>query len=569
MSKCTYSIENEIITLSNGLFTKSFKRANSAKAYEEDGEGLSEPYTRIEVKDMYQTKNYIVWDDLPAVYMPSYKEYSLLNLEGEHWMIRSVKLHAFTDDNDTLCEENEYNMFARNLFFTQKGEIFFLENPETGDAHVIICELPDYQSATLSIKGGEVIIDNGTNGLLLGFCKMGECEKLCRDYFRHAKKAEGLVTMSNTWGDRNGYSRVCADFVLKEIDAAEEIGVDIVQIDDGWQFGCTSDKSRRDETGWREYKDDFWYLDETKFPNGMKVVTDYAKDKGIKVGMWFAPASQWNFALRQRDLAVLKKAYDEWGIRFFKLDMYWVRSDADRDNFLEFLKGIYSFGSDVSVQLDITRNDRLNYLCGRQYGTLFVENRYTKSANSFPHRILRNLWMISKYLPASKFQFELINPDLFTECYNENDPFAPTLYDMDYLFATVMLSNPLVWMEMQFLSKDRIAQMKPLLNVWKSLRDDFAKFDVAPIGKKPNGRNFTGFSVSSEGKVKYLLLFREVTEKENGIFALDIQKSDCEILATNANASVEISDGFVMATLDKPRAYVLVKVNGGDNYGVN
>lgn len=560
MSKCQYSIENDIITLSNGLFSASFNKANSATTYEEDGDGLSEPYTRVEVDGMYGKRDYIVWNDLPAVYMPTYKEINLLKLEGEHWMIRSVKLHAFTDDNDTLCEENEYNMFARNLFFTQKGEIFFLENPETGNAHVIICELPDYQTATLTIRGGVVKVDNGTNGLLLGFCKMGECEKLCRDYFRHAKKPVGLVTMSNTWGDRNGFSRVCADFVLKEIDSAQEIGVDIVQIDDGWQFGSTADPMRRDETGWREYKDDFWDLDEAKFPQGMKVVTDYAKEKGIKVGMWFAPAPQQNFALRQRDLSVLKKAYDEWGIRFFKLDMYWVRSDADRDNFLEFLKGIYSFGSDVSVQLDITRNDRLNYLCGRQYGTVFVENRYTKSANSFPHRILRNLWMISKYLPASKFQFELINPDLYAECYNENDPFAPALYDMDYLFAMVMLCNPLFWMEMQFLGKERIAQMQPVLNVWKTLRDDFSKFDVAPIGNKPNGRNFTGFTVSDDGKVKYLLLFREVTEKDSGTFILDVDKSDCEVLATNADAKVEIGNGVVTATFNKPRAYALVKI---------
>ena len=52
-----------------------------------------------------------------------------------------------------------------------------------------------------------------------------------------------------------------------------------------------------------------------------------------------------------------------------------------------------------------------------------------------------------------------------------------------------------------------------------------------------------------------------MTEKSSAIFTLDVQKSDCEILATNANASVEIEDGIVRATFDKPRAYALVKVN--------
>jgi alpha-galactosidase len=327
-----------------------------------------------------------------------------------------------------------------------------------------------YDTIELTIKDGLVKIDNGGNALALGFCAIDECESLCRSYFRHARKPVSLVTMSNTWGDRNGFSRVCRDFVLKEIDSAKQIGVDIVQIDDGWQVGSTADLSRRDENGSREFLGDFWDLDINKFPNGMKEITDYAEKLGIKVGMWFAPESHNSFALLDRDISVLKKAYDEWGIRFFKLDMYYVTNQIQRDKFLRLLSAIYSFGPDVSVQLDVTRSNRLNYICGREYGTVFVENRYTKTGNAFPHRVLRNLWMISKYIPTSKFQFELINPDLNDESYACGDPFKPSLFTMDYLFATVMLSNPLFWMEMQFLPKNRRDEMANILSVYKGFR---------------------------------------------------------------------------------------------------
>ena len=44
-----------------------------------------------------------------------YNKDQLLTLNGEHWMIRSVKLHAFTDDYDTLTEEVEQNLYRLNI----------------------------------------------------------------------------------------------------------------------------------------------------------------------------------------------------------------------------------------------------------------------------------------------------------------------------------------------------------------------------------------------------------------------------------------------------------------------
>jgi len=485
----------------------------------------------------------------------------LLTLEGQHWMLRAVRLKAFTDDNDTLCETTARTLFAGNIMEATEGELFFLEDPESGAALFIASEAPDYQRSTLSVRRGAVSLDNGGNAAVLGFCRRGECEAACRAYYRSCLQNKIPAAMSNTWGDRNGFSRVCEEFVLREIEAAKEIGIDIVQVDDGWQAGSTADKALRDEKNRRFFPEGFWTLNRERFPGGMEKITAAAREAGLKAGMWFAPDSHDHFALLERDAAVLRRAYDEWGVRFFKLDMYWIEDAADRDRFLSLLETVYSFGDDVAVQLDTTRNLRVNYLCGKQYGTIFVENRYTKSANSFPHRILRNLWSIGHYLPTTRFQFEVVNPDLNTDCYAADDPFVPSLYSMDYLFAAVMVSCPLFWMELQFLPEKRRAELAPILSLWREIRGDFAESDIEPIGEMPCGRSFTGFHIKNPQGRSYLLVFRELTDSDSFIFpahgAADGMK---KVLISNADVQAEVRGGAAHVRFSAPRSYALIEL---------
>ena len=554
-----FEVKNGELILDNGLFCHKISGVEKASAVKSDSAGLSVPFTDITAEGAGRVRHYHVWDDLPLVYMPDYGETELLTLPGDHWEVRAVKLNAFTDDNDTLTSETQRNMFMGKLFNGMEGEMFFLEDNLSGDAIMIICETPDYKTGKLTIKDNVLSVECGTDSVALGFCKKGQCEALARNYYRHARAPRELITMSNTWGDGNGYSRICRDFVLKEIDAAKDLGIDIVQVDDGWQTGNT-DTTQRDELGRRCFPGDFWKLREDLFPGGMKEVTDYATKDGMKVGLWFAPDPHGDFAYLDRDIAALRKAYEEWGFRFFKLDMFWVMTDTERDRFLHLLKTIYSFGDDVAVQLDVTRNLRMNYLCGRQYGTVFVENRYTWTANSFPHRILRNLWMISRYLPASRFQFELLNPDLNADKYAPADPFAPQRYSMDYLFASVMLSNPLFWMEMQFLPARRREELARIMPIWMGLQKQLAQADVCPIGEKPSGRSMTGFCIFTNGTPAYLLLFREVTDRTQAWIPAPVEKAETEILAANGACKVSVENRFVSAEFESPRSYALVKL---------
>ncbi len=557
----SFSLDKQSLTIQNANLEWRVEGVESVRDEITDDGGLSVPFLKLNATVEGEPRSYCMWEDLPVIYMPSYAGGQLMELPDVHWVIRSVHLSAFTDDNDTLVYETKKNLFTKNAPFSLSGEIFLFENPQDGSGMVIISECPDFCTATLNIRHGLLSVENGGCGLAVGFCKAGECEALCRDYYRHACRSHGLVAMSNTWGDAHGDSRVCDEFVRLELQAGEEIGVDIVQIDDGWAVGKTSDTSpNRRLNGRRIFNDDFWELDETRFPKGMRSVADDATTRGLKLGMWFAPDFRDHFALRYRDISILKKAYDEWGVRFFKLDMYWVESKEDMENFLELLAGVYAFGPDVAVQLDVTRNARVNYLCGRQYGTIFVENRYTRTANSFPHRVLRSLWSIGRYIPTNKFQFELINPDLNVESYREGDSFAPVNFDMDYLFAVTMLSNPLFWMEMQFLSKERREQLAPLMKIWKQHRGAFANADVLPIGDEPSGASLTGFSITAEDGKQYLLLFRETTETARAVMKAPVKQAGVKVLASNAEVKAEVADGCVCVEFSKPRAYALLEL---------
>lgn len=479
-----------------------------------------------------------------------------MRLEGKHWIVRAIGLFDKTDYHDCLVREHRLYLQRNDLPKTE-GRIFFLEDPETDRAYVITVQAPDYVNPTLEIKKLEVLIESGGYPVTVTECRRGECERVCRAYYRQLHNHRTLITMSNTWGDMNSRDRVYADFVKKEIDAAAELGVDIVQIDDGWQTLIPQD-CPKDGAGRRCFLNPFWDLNYERFPDGMAAITAYAKEKGVMPGLWFAPDSGEGFVRKERDLSVLKKAYDEWGMRFFKLDMLSVLTSEECETFLDMLKRIEAFGPDAELELDVTNGIRLGYLCGAEHGILFIENRYLKTATYYPHRTLRNLWKLSEILPACRFQFEIVNPDLAPEAYG-SDIFAPIFYDLDWLFASVAVSNPLFWMEMQFLTPRRKAELERILPIWKKYRESIATADVMPIGQEPDGRSHTGFCAVNGDEV-FLVLLKEVSDRDFYVYGLPVAICEPEILATNdRRASLLCEDNALQVSFTDARKYLFVK----------
>ena len=330
------------------------------------------------------------------------------------------------------------------------------------------------------------------------------------------------------------------------------MGLDVVQIDDGWQKGIPD---VYDDEGNRVFDGDFWKVKYDRFPCGIESVSKYARNKGVELGLWFAPESRLNFKSFERDISVLRQAYKEWKIKYFKLDMVKLPNEESAGKMLDFLDEIFSFGEDVSIELDVTADVRLGYLMSAPYGTIFVENRYSAWSNYYPHRTLRNLWLLSRFIPASKFQFELLNPELCTDKYGSDDALRPELYDADYLFASVMYSNPLFWMETQFLSEESRARLKRIIGIWKKHRKAITSADVYPIGEEPSGASMTGFSADTGDEI-YVSVFRECTERESFTFDVGHQLTgDCELLLSNTAVEYSANGSLLTVDFSKMRSY--------------
>ena len=224
-----------------------------------------------------------------------------------------------------------------------------------------------------------------------------------------------------------------------------------------------------------------------------------------------------------------------------------------------FLNCVAAFGEHAEVELDVTADRRLGYLATAAYGTLFVENRYTAWGNYYPHTTLRNLWKLSAYIPSSKFQFELVNPTLCTDKYDADDFLRPELYDVDYLFASVMVSNPLFWMEMQRLPEECKQKLKHILSLWKCMRQDLTQADVKPIGEEPSGCSMTGFYASGE-QTAHAILLREVTDRDTYTFVLDEHIQGAEVICSNTDVNITTAENTVTVRFGKPRAYVWLKL---------
>lgn len=469
-------------------------------------------------------------------------------------VLNAVLFRAQTDRHDTPVSQKKTYVYRGKAEPTQ-GHIFIFSLPAEQMSVVYIVPTPDIITPTLSMDKGMLRIACGDYPVYRGRCAMGEEAFLCRSWYRSLYHPHKLVTMSNTWGDRGGRDVVTEDFVRGEIEWAERLGVDAVQVDDGWQRNAPN---IYDEDGLHVFDDDFWAVRQEVFPHGIESITPYATAHGVETGLWFAPHSRGDFAHFDRDLAILRRAYTEWGFRYFKLDMLQLNTPAQCKRAEDFLDGILAFGDDVTVELDVTADQRLGYLASAPYGTLFVENRYSAWANYYPHATLRNLWRLAEFIPASKLQFELLNPTRFTEKYREDDLLRPELYDIDYLFASVMVSNPLFWMEMQHLPAREAERLTAIVGKWREWRDELVRADVRPIGEEPSGAALTGFIAETEDSL-HLILLREVTDRASFTLAPDAELEAPALIAANTGVETHMEAGAFTARLADPRAYAWIR----------
>ena len=195
------------------------------------------------------------------------------------------------------------------------------------------------------------------------------------------------VFLSNTWGDGNRDLRINAEFLAKEVDAAAELGVDVIQIDDGWQRGRTANTGKPLLPGipksWGDFWDTdprFWEPDAERFPQGLKPLADAAKAKGLGFGLWFGPDSTDDLRNWERDADCLLAFWRELGVRYFKIDSLSITSPVGMERNRKFFdKMLTESNADMVFDLDCTAALRPGYFGLPDIGPLFLENRYEEA----------------------------------------------------------------------------------------------------------------------------------------------------------------------------------------------
>ena len=505
-----------------------------------------ECYNQVDVKRVYRVypKCPAIGCDLyvrrtsedPVEFDPQKTVLQSLGLPGRHWRFAAAEFCDRTDSINNLVAESSCVGYTRptllrgnvlfakplgkqaGLFFVKEAPCSFVQLHYPG--HDFSCSMSEVQVA----GGGIAPVDLPRGewvriyGVATGVCDGSELGFLTalRDYQkrlrRHDPERDDTIMM-NTWGDRNRDARIGEAFVNEQVDACRRLGVSHLQIDDGWQQGLSKNSADNSGRLWDQWTQESWQPHGERFPNGFLPVVDYAAERDVKLGLWFHPSNSDDYASWKDDAAVVVDLYRKFGVRYFKIDGIKLPTKRSEVNLRRFLDRVLEeTDSQVVFNLDATADNRGGYHYFYEYGNIFLENRYTDFGRYYPHWTLRNLWMLSKFVPPEKLQIEFLNKWRNADRYQADDPFAPQRIPFDYQFAITMAAQPLAWFEGSSLPEEAFT-IAPLVKKYREIQADFHAGCILPIGDEPSGTGWTGFQ-SIQGDEGYLLVFREWNETD-------------------------------------------------------
>ncbi len=454
-----------------------------------------------------------------------------LELPGRHWQLNAVEFFDVTDRFNTLVKSVRALSYRPNQY---RGNLLFAYDNASENGVFILKEAPT-SNVQLAYPGSDFITEYGTfravgvgidpadldakeweraYGFVTGVYSGNEQNGLMalRNYqknLRLHKPGRDEMVLMNTWGDRGQDTRVRESFALAELEAGTKLGITHFQLDDGWQLGQSSNSAFKGgslESIWSNPR--YWEPHPERFPNGLEPVVKKGKELGVEVCLWFNPSKDKSNENWEKDANALIGLYKKHGIRTFKIDGVNLPDKTAELNFRKFLDKVnQTTNNQVVFNLDVTAGRRGGYHYFNEYGNLFLENRYTDWTNYYPYTTLRNLWMLSKYVPTEKFQIEFLNKWRNADKYT-NDPFGPANYSFDYLFAITMAAQPLAWFEGTGLPAEALEVGAPVIKKYREIQTDLHKGSIFPIGDEPSGRSWTGFQSVQEGK-GYFIIFRE------------------------------------------------------------
>lgn len=362
--------------------------------------------------------------------------------------------------------------------------------------------------------------------------------------------AQDLPTMVNLWGssDSAEAARDLADeaVVLDAIDRAAQIGIELVQIDDGWQTPPGS--TTFSEGDWRPHPE--------RYPKGWTRVRQRAKARGVALGLWAA----WTIPAERLEENRVAGDFKHFKIDFMVLDTY-----AKIQGLIQRVSAVVRHAdSPTRINWDLTeRSPRVGTYFAREFGSVYLANRKP----TWPQRIvyapclmLRDAWHLAHYTNLQKFQISTTNLDRCDPTRSNAAQHSP-----DYALAITLMGSPLWFCHPRELSDAAVAAFQPLLETYKQHRQQMARCVVYPIGNEPDDRQWTGFQAHDPTDDSgYLLIFREMNcPHRNSVIALPITDTKPRRLhrlggANSGQVNVQ-DDGKVAVTLDAPGQFLFLR----------
>ncbi len=353
------------------------------------------------------------------------------------------------------------------------------------------------------------------------------------------------IILSNTWGPANsgGAQFTEEGFVLREIAAVGKLGIDVMQIDDGWQKGGQSSAGS-----------DF----RPKYKNGWKDIKAAAEKANVRMGLWMATRNS-----KTEDLCWNT---DELGYVSWKADFEHLSSRTDYETRYAKYRTVmkHNWGNAQFTLCPEYDDPRYGWYNAQEYGSLYFQNIQEGlpiHLTFVPFQVLRQHWFMAKYFPTNKLQVMLQNPER-----TRRDVSDAYLHSHDYCFAMGLAFVPEFFQSAQYLSETGKAQLMPLIAAYKTARPDIFTSTTYPIGEEPSNASWTGFQMVSTTREDggHLLLFRELhdtrpTAKVQLKFLAGKKLALTNLLTGEQSEAQVDADGKLECTMDKPADYRLLR----------
>jgi hypothetical protein len=365
-----------------------------------------------------------------------------------------------------------------------------------------------------------------------------------------------IFMMANTWGTEDMRPECLyaarEENVLKELESVAELGIDILQIDDGWQ---SKDWLPARNSAEHQHKDVIGDYD--IYPEGWENVKAKAETLGVKLGLWAA----WTIPMDK-----LIWNYDKGKFNAFKLDFANLNTIEKRDELMGKARELIKHSNyQTCVNWDVTEiPPRVGYFYGREYGNVYLENRKVTTARSnvqyIPFKILKDAWLLSKYVNINKFQVTVQNIDMAKDT-TKTDAHK---YNHPYVVGISLMASPIFFQETQYYSKEARAQIKPILDVYKKHRPEMYKGYVFPLGDEPDNKSWTGFqNYDPTTNSGYLTIFRELknneSSKELSLKFLQNKKIRLWNLLTNEEKFINMNGDKITFVIDQNAGFRFYK----------